>query len=191
MSATRTRTTPQGRSITPGRSISGQICCGCTSMPTSVARQSVRRWGLSLSQRRKGPDAGVNSTGTAVLSGRLSEVAEDEFDAPFTVAAGTVVVPYVVKLLKAAGFADVIAEGSDYKLAQDWTLGIDSGDMRLSKRLAACNALLDVAGFRAVDEDAYGRPVLRRYREPQDRPVSMTLREGSGARFINEVVERA
>ena len=55
--------------------------------------------------------------------------------------------------------------------------------------LAACNALLDVAGFRAVDEDAYGRPVLRRYREPQDRPVSMTLREGSGARFINEVVD--
>lgn len=132
---------------------------------------------------------GVNSTGTAGLSGRLSEVAEDEFDAPFTVAAGTVVVPYVVKLLKAAGFADVIADGSDYKLAQDWTLGIDSGDMRLSKRLAACNALLDVAGFRAVDEDAYGRPVLRRYREPQDRPVSMTLREGSGARFINEVVD--
>lgn len=83
----------------------------------------------------------------------------------------------------------MIADGSDYKLAQDWTLGIDSGDMRLSKRLAACNALLDVAGFRAVDEDAYGRPVLRRYREPQDRPVSMTLREGSGARFINEVVD--
>lgn len=132
---------------------------------------------------------GVNSTGTAGLSGRLSEVAEDEFDAPFTVAAGTMVVPYVVKLLKAAGFADVIADGSDYKLAQDWTLGIDSGDMRLSKRLAACNALLDVADFRAVDEDAYGRPVLRKYREPQDRPVSMTLREGAGARFINEVVD--
>ena len=61
--------------------------------------------------------------------------------------------------------------------------------MRLSKRLAACNALLDVAGFRAVDEDAYGRPVLRKYREPQDRPVSMTLREDAGARFINEVVD--
>lgn len=120
---------------------------------------------------------GVNSTGTADLSGRLSEVAEDEFDAPFTVPAGTVVVPYVVNLLKAAGFADVIADDSDYKLAQDWTLGLDSGDMKLSKRLAACNALLDVAGFRAVNEDSYGRPVLRRYREPQDRPVSMTLRE--------------
>ena len=30
--------------------------------------------------------------------------------------------------------------------------------MRLSKRLAACNALLDVAGFRAVDEDATEGP---------------------------------
>jgi hypothetical protein len=89
---------------------------------------------------------GVNSTGTADLSGRLSEVAEDEFDAPFTVPAGTAVVPYVVGLLKAAGFSDVISDDSSYKLAQDWTLGIDSGDMKLSKRLAACNALLTVAG---------------------------------------------
>lgn len=132
---------------------------------------------------------GVSSTGTADLSGRLSEVAEDEFDVPFTVPAGTAVVPYVVGLLKAAGFADVIADESDYRLAQDWVLGIDSGDAKLSKRLAACNALLNVAGFRAVDEDAYGRPVLRKYMEPQDRPVSMTLREGAGARFVNEVVD--
>ena len=78
---------------------------------------------------------GAQSTGQADLSGRLSEVAEDEFDAPFTVPAGTKVVPYVVKMLNQAGFKDVVADESDYAISQDWTLGLDSGDDKLSKRL--------------------------------------------------------
>lgn len=132
---------------------------------------------------------GARSTGQADLSGRLSEVAEDEFDAPFTVPAGTKVVPFVVKLLNDAGFDEVLHDESDYAISQDWTLGLSSGDDNLAKRLSAANALLDAAGFSSVAEDAMGRPVVRKYAEPQDRPVSMTLREGKDARFIDEATD--
>ncbi len=132
---------------------------------------------------------GALSTGQADLAGRLSEVAEDEFDAPFTVPAGTNAVAYAAGLLEEAGFSEVIADESDYVTSTDWTLGLDAGDSKLAKRLSAVNALLSAAGFASAREDAYGRPVLRRYVEPADKPVRATLREGAGARFLDEATD--
>lgn len=152
----------------------------------STASEALGTFVVSVPKRTR---HGAVSTGQADLSGRLSEVAEDEFDAPFTVPAGTNAVGYAVRLLREAGFAEVVADPSDYVLSQDWVLGLDGSDRKLAKRLSAVNALLDVAGFCAADEDVWGRPVLRRYVEPADRAVSMTLREGAGARFVDEATD--
>jgi hypothetical protein len=131
---------------------------------------------------------GTVATGSARLSGRLREVAEDEFDGPITVPAGTNAVSYAVGLLRSAGL-EVVADPSDFKLSSTWALGLDDSGGGMSKRLGAVNRLLDLAGFSPARCDGMGRVILSRYVEPADRPVALTLEEGASARFENSAVD--
>ena len=125
---------------------------------------------------------GYNSS-EADLSGRLSEVAEDEFDAPRSLAAGSNAVDEAARLLREAGL-EVVAEPSDFKLTTTWVVGaIGNGGSSYATRLKAVNALLDAAGFSAASCDPMGRVLLRRYVEPDKRAPAMIMEEGKEARF--------
>lgn len=125
---------------------------------------------------------GYNSS-EADLSGRLSEVAEDEFDAPRSLAAGSNAVDEAARLLREAGL-EVVAEPSDFKLTTTWVVGaIGNGGSSYATRLKAVNALLDAAGFSAASCDPMGRVLLRRYVEPDKRAPAMVMEEGKEARF--------
>lgn len=125
---------------------------------------------------------GFNSS-EAELSGRLSEVAEDEFDAPRSIAAGSNAVSAAAALLREAGL-EVVADPSDFALTATWVVGaIGNGESNCKTRLKAVNALLDAAGFSSASCDPMGRVLLRRYVEPDDRAPAMAMEEGAGARF--------
>ena len=125
---------------------------------------------------------GYNSS-EADLSGRLSEVAEDEFDAPRSLAAGSNAVDEAARLLREAGL-EVVAEPSDFKLTTTWVVGaIGNGGSSYATRLKAVNALLDAAGFSAASCDPMGRVLLCRYVEPDKRSPAMVMEEGKEARF--------
>ena len=116
------------------------------------------------------------------LSGRLSELAGDEFDAPVTFAAGTPTVAAAAEIAAGAGF-EVVRDASTHVLAASRTYGVDEGS-----KLKAINDLLDVAGFSAARTDEMGRLLLKRYREPSERPVAETLAEGA-SRLLREVTD--
>lgn len=125
---------------------------------------------------------GYNSS-EADLSGRLSEVAEDEFDAPRSLAAGSNAVGEAAKLLREVGL-EVIADPSDFTLTTTWVIGaIGNGESNYATRLKAVNALLDAAGFSSASCDPMGRVLLRRYVEPDKRAPAMVMEEGKWARF--------
>ena len=120
---------------------------------------------------------GYNSS-EADLSGRLSEVAEDEFDAPRSLAAGSNAVGEAAKLLREVGL-EVIADPSDFTLTTTWVIGaIGNGESNYATRLKAVNALLDAAGFSSASCDPMGRVLLRRYVEPDKRAPAMVMEEG-------------
>jgi hypothetical protein len=99
---------------------------------------------------------GYNSS-EADLSGRLSEVAEDEFDAPRSLAAGSNAVGEAAKLLREVGL-EVIADPSDFTLTTTWVIGaIGNGESNYATRLKAVNALLDAAGFSSASTSARQR----------------------------------
>lgn len=128
---------------------------------------------------------GEASRVTVTLSGRLSELAGDYFDAPVTFAAGTPTVSAAASIAAEAGF-EVVAEPSSHTLASSRSYG--AGDEDQSK-LSAINDLLALAGFSSAETDAMGRVVLRRYVEPSRRPVAAAFREGPRSRMLREVVD--
>lgn len=140
----------------------------------------------SVSSRTVG---GPAVTSTVTLTGRLRELSDDMFGQAFVLPAGTGAVAYAAQICEAAGF-DVVADESDYTLAEDAYYGIsassDGGD-RAETKLAVVNDLLERAGFSSAITDAYGRILMRRYAEPQDRAPSGSFTEGIGARFLREV----
>lgn len=153
--------------------------------PDGVVSEALGTFLVSAPKRDK---VGSVATGSARLSGRLREVAEDEFDGPITVPAGTNVVEYAAGLLRAAGL-EVVADPSGYTLSAPWVLGLDDSGGGMAKRLGSVNRLLDVAGFSPARCDGMGRVILSRYVEPKDRAVSLTMEEGWSARFENSVVD--
>ena len=134
---------------------------------------------------------GAARTSTVQLTGRLVELSDDMFGQSFMLPAGTNAVAYAAQICRAAGF-EVIADESGYTLSEAVVYGIsassDSGTPAEGK-LDVVNDLLGRAGFSAARTDAYGRVVMRRYIEPQDRAPSASFTEGVDARFLREATD--
>ena len=129
---------------------------------------------------------GAASTLSVSLDGRLSELASDCFDAPFTVEAGTPPVAYAASIAKAAGF-EVLADPSTFTLSQPRSYGLDED----ASKLDVVNDLLDAAGFAAARTDEMGRVVMRRYVPPAERPVSARYAAGPGSTLGLSVTDEA
>ena len=125
--------------------------------------------------------SGALSTVSVDLTGRLSELAGDMFDAPVTFPAGTPTVAAAAQIARDAGF-EVVADASTHVLAASRTYGIDE-----ESKLHAVNDLLDAAGFSSASTDAMGRVLMQRYVEPSKRPA-VTMREGE-AKLLREVTD--
>ncbi|WP_077597878.1 hypothetical protein [Olsenella urininfantis] len=131
--------------------------------------------------------SGGVSRGTADLSGRLREAAEDELE-PMAVPTGTNAVSHAAGMLRDAGL-EVVADDSDWATSSTWVLGAGAQDERLSTRLGAANALLEAAGFSAARTDPMGRVMLRRHVGVEGRAPSLRMEEGPLARFCDSCTD--
>lgn len=123
------------------------------------------------------------------MQGRLSELAEDAFDAPFSLPAGSNPVAEAAAICRACGLA-VSADVSAYRLSTAWTFGLSqTSDGEGGSKLKAVNALLGIAGFASAVTDPMGTVLMRRYAEPDARPLAAEWREGADARFLDECVD--
>lgn len=133
---------------------------------------------------------GRYSHGTAKMYGRLRELADDAFDSPVSLPAGTELLAWARETCEASGLA-VVADASDAVLTQTWTLGTartgDADDC--STKLAAVNRALDLAGFDSARTDSMGRVVMRRSRDVDARAAVWAFEEGATARFLSEATE--
>ena len=133
-------------------------------------------------------DGRTEST-TADLYGRLRELADDDFDVPFTVAAGSDAVAVAAGIARGCGL-EVVADPSDFRTTAEWTFGVGGGgDDRPDTKLKAVNKLLDVAGFSAARTDPHGRVVMRRYVRPQQRLPVREMREGPGCTVTRQLTD--
>lgn len=150
--------------------------------PADGAAVSVALGTFVPSVSSRGFDGAVSKT-PVELAGRLSELDGDAFDAPVTFAAGTPTVAAAASIAEEAGFR-VVADPSTHVLASSRTYGVDDGS-----KLQAVNDLLSLAGFSSAETDAMGNMVMRRYREPSERPTTWTFKEGTGSRLLADVTD--
>lgn len=125
------------------------------------------------------------------LYGRLQELLDDKFAQPVTVKGGADAVAFVADTCREMGF-EVIAEESDYRTtdARYYGVGAKQSNSEVGDtKLDMVNDLLDLAGFRGVFTDPYGRIVLQRYRDPADISPSWVFQEGRNARFERSLTE--
>lgn len=118
------------------------------------------------------------------LSGRLAEVATDEFERPFIIPADANIVDEAASILRSCGLP-VEADASDAVLGCDWLVATGSQDAPTNK-LEVVNKLLSLAGFSTATTDPMGVAQLRRYREPEARASSWSFMECVGARFMSK-----
>lgn len=124
---------------------------------------------------------GVVRKAPVALDGRLKELADDDFDVPLSVPAGSDPVAYAAEIVRDCGLSVAGEVESGYELSVPWSFGLDSGERG---KLTAVNALLALAGFSSADTDAMGNVVFSRYVELADRAPVHTFEEGPGARFL-------
>ena len=133
------------------------------------------------------PDTDINgsrASGSVDLYGRLVELSDDDFDHPYQIAKGSNAVQAAMRICKESGL-DVVADPSDFVLASDVVFGTGgTGDDEPDDKLKAVNALLSAAGFQSAKTDPWGRVVMRRYVEPNARPIAHVFTEGKDARFL-------
>lgn len=123
---------------------------------------------------------------TVKLDGRLKELADDDFEAPVSAPAGTDPVAFAAQVVAGCGLEAVGELESGYALSVPWSFGLESGE---ESKLAAVNALLDLAGFSSADTDPYGHVVFSRYADPDDRAPSHSFAEGGNARFLAQMTD--
>lgn len=141
-----------------------------------------------VSMPKREVDGRTEST-TADLYGRLRELADDDFDVPFPVAAGSDAVAVAAGIARGCGL-EVVADPSDFRTTAEWTFGVGGGgDDSPDTKLKAINKLLDVAGFSAARTDAYGRVLMRRYTKPQSRRPARVFREGPGCAVERQITD--
>lgn len=129
---------------------------------------------------------GAVSTCKVDLSGRLDELAKDQFECPISVPAGSDPVEKAVEIARGAGL-DVLADPSSYRLSTAWTFGLD--DAGGESKLDAVNDLLEIAGFSSAATDPMGRVVMRRYVSPNGRDSVHDFKEGADARFLRSMTD--
>lgn len=129
---------------------------------------------------------GAVSTCKVELTGRLGELAQDQFERPVSVPSGADPVAKAAEIARGAGL-DVIADASTYRLSTAWTFGLDTegGESKLD----AVNDLLEIAGFSSASTDPMGRVVMRRYENPADRAPACSFAEGRDARFLRTMTD--
>ena len=141
-----------------------------------------------VSMPKREVDGRTEST-TADLYGRLRELADDDFDVPFPVAAGSDAVAVAAGIARGCGL-EVVADPSDFRTTAEWTFGVGGGgDDSPDTKLKAINKLLDVAGFSAARTDAYGCVLMRRYTKPQSRRPVRVFREGPGCAVERQITD--
>jgi hypothetical protein len=137
----------------------------------------------------KASSSGAVTTGSADIYGRLRALAQDDFDGPYVIPAGTNMVAAAKKIAEDCGL-EVVADESDAVLTSTWVFGISttsSDEDRADSKLSAINRLLDAAGFLAAHTDPFGRVLFRRYVEPDQRPISFDYVEGPDCRVTLEI----
>lgn len=129
---------------------------------------------------------GPASSYSVSLYGRLKELADDEFEYPFTVGAGDNVVQAAADICRQSGL-EVVADASTYTLSSPWTFGLsrtEDESAKGSSKLEAVNNLLKIAGFDYATTDPMGRVVMRE--KTGFNPVWEFV-EGPRARFLSEM----
>lgn len=129
---------------------------------------------------------GAVSTCKVELTGRLGELAQDQFERPVSVPSGADPVAKAAEIARSAGL-DVIADASTYRLSTAWTFGLDNEDGE--SKLDAVNDLLEIAGFSSATTDPMGRVLMRRYVPPGEREPVHFFREGRDARFLRPMTD--
>lgn len=138
-----------------------------------------------------------HSKATLKLYGRLQELLDQKFARPVTVAPGTNAVSKAREVCEELGF-EVIADSSDYTttLTRAYGVGASSQQSRADETstigdtvLDMVNDLLDLAGFRAAYTDPFGRIVMQRYMDPDEKPVTWEFLEGPAAKFEGTMTE--
>lgn len=120
------------------------------------------------------------------LTGRLGELAQDQFERPISIPAGSDPVAKAVEIARGAGL-EVIADSSPYRLSTAWTFGLDNEDGE--SKLDAVNDLLEIAGFSSATTDPMGRVLMRRYAPPGEREPVHAFVEGKDARFLRTMTD--
>ena len=125
------------------------------------------------------------STASVKMYGRLQELMDDKFAAPYVVQPGTNAVELAASVAEGIGLT-VVADESGYKTTETRSYGVgastansETGDSKLDM----VNDLLSLAGFRAAKTDPMGRVLMKRYVEPLDQPPIWTFAEGLNAKF--------
>lgn len=136
---------------------------------------------------------GSSSESTMAMSGRLQELADQQFVQPFQLPAGTNLVSYAAQIARAAGLA-VEADASDAVNTEPLYYGVQQGGSDAgsgdSTKLKVVNDLLDRAGFDSARTDPMGTVLMRRSAGIADRAVSWSFVEGADARFLREAGDK-
>ncbi len=148
----------------------------------TIVNEALGTYLPSVTSRKVG---GVASPRSVSLSGRLQELADDQFEGTYSLPAGSDPVAAAIEIVSGVGLP-VRADSHDSYVTSDvWTFD-DGSD---PSKLACVNQLLDLAGFSSAETDALGVVTLRRYRSPSERAPSWSLVEGRGSRFLREVTD--
>lgn len=133
--------------------------------------------------------SGASERWAADLYGRLRELADDDFDAPYSVAAGSSAVDVAAGIARGCGL-EVVADPSDYRTTAEWVFGTgSSGGDSPDTKLKVINRLLDLAGFSAAWTDPMGRVRMTRYVDPAARPIAWEYREGAGCAVTRDLTD--
>lgn len=122
------------------------------------------------------------------LYGRLQELLDDKFALPVSVEPGSNAVAVARGVCEAAGL-EVVSDESDYTTTLARAYGVGAGSTDGDTKLDMVNDLLDLAGFRAAFTDPYGRVVLQKYVDADEKPLSWEFEEGSQAKFESSMEE--
>lgn len=114
---------------------------------------------------------GAIEEGTADLYGVLQVLAEDSFEAPLVLSAGTPAVSKAAEIIADAGLP-VVASASAASL--NAAAVFDDED---ASKLDAVNWLMDFAGFGSAACDGYGNVLLRPYVDPTARKPTVALHD--------------
>ena len=122
--------------------------------------------------------------GQADLYGVLQVLAEDAFDGPLAIPAGTNAVAKAAEIARSVGLR-VTASPSSATLNAPAVF--DDED---ASKLDAVNWLLEFAGFGSAGCDGYGNVLMRPYVDPTDRSPTVTLRDDGDRCVYRSGVER-